>query len=114
MPYLQIQSNLTIANPQAEELLQRASTTVASELNKPEQYVMVVMAPTVPMLFAGENTPAVFMQLKSIGLSESQTPGLSKALCNLAHDTLGVAADRVYIEFVDAPRKMWGWNGTTF
>jgi len=27
---------------------------------------------------------------------------------------LGLPADRVYIEFADAPRSMWGWNGGTF
>ena len=27
---------------------------------------------------------------------------------------LGVPADRVYIEFADAKRHMWGWDGGTF
>ena len=26
----------------------------------------------------------------------------------------GIAGDRIYIEFADAPRRMWGWNGGTF
>jgi phenylpyruvate tautomerase PptA (4-oxalocrotonate tautomerase family) len=26
----------------------------------------------------------------------------------------GVDPERVYIEFTDAPRKMWGWNNGTF
>ena len=114
MPYLKIQTNQEIAPEQSSSWLKQASSLVADQLGKPERYVMVVMEPPQPMVFAGSDDPTVFMELKSIGLSESQTPDLSNALCELAHETLGVAQDRIYIEFSDAPRKMWGWNGATF
>ena len=114
MPYLKIQSNREIPADQTQAFIQQASSVVAEKLGKPERYVMVAMEPVVPMLFAGTDDPTVFMELKSIGLSESQTPALSEALCNLAHDKFGVDTDRVYIEFADAPRKMWGWNSATF
>ncbi|MEE8343261.1 MAG: phenylpyruvate tautomerase MIF-related protein [Gammaproteobacteria bacterium] len=39
---------------------------------------------------------------------------MSQALCGLMQQELGVAQDRVYVEFSDVPRKMWGWNGGTF
>ena len=54
------------------------------------------------------------LELKSIGLPQDRTTELSKALCKLVHDEFGVRPDRVYIEFADAPRTMWGWNGGTF
>jgi len=114
MPYLKIQTNRELTAEQSSDWLKRASSLVAEQLGKPERYVMVAMEPPVPMVFAGSDDPAVFMELKSIGLSETQTPDLSNALCELAHETVGVAQDRVYIEFADAPRKMWGWNGATF
>lgn len=114
MPYLKIQSNRELGATEGKAFIQKASGLVADKLGKPERYVMVAMEPPVPMVFAGSDEPAVFMELKSIGLSESQTPELSNALCELAHEELGVATDRVYIEFADAPRKMWGWNGATF
>ena len=114
MPYLKIQTNRELTAEQSSDWLKRASNLVAEQLGKSERYVMVAMEPPVPMVFAGSDDPAVFMELKSIGLSESQTPDLSNALCELAHETVGVAQDRVYIEFADAPRKMWGWNGATF
>lgn len=114
MPYLKIQTNQTVPAEQSSGLLKQASAIVADQLGKPERYVMVSLEPPVPMVFAGSEEPAVFMELKSIGLSESQTPALSEALCQLATEAFSVAMDRVYIEFADAPRKMWGWNGTTF
>ena len=114
MPYLKIQSNQPVEEANASAFIKRASKIVAQQLSKPENYVMVALDPPVPMVFAGDDTPAVFMELKSIGLSEAQTPALSAALCSLVEEELGVDAGRVYIEFADAPRKMWGWNRATF
>lgn len=113
MPYLKIQTNQTIKPDQAGTLISKASKLVASELGKPESYVMVALAPPVPMLFAGNNEPTAYLELKSIGLAESHTAGLSKALCDLMMD-LNISQNRVYIEFTDAPRAMWGWDGKTF
>lgn len=114
MPYLKIQTNQAIDAAAGKSLLARASQLVAGELGKPESYVMVALADNTPMLFAGDDAPLAYLELKSIGLPESKTAALSAALCSLMEDGIGVARDRVYIEFADAPRAMWGWNSTTF
>ena len=113
MPYLKIQTNQAVTPDQAQALISKASNLVASELGKPESYVMVAFPPPVPMLFAGTDEPTAYLELKSIGLPESKTANLSKALCNLMAD-LNISPNRVYIEFADAPRAMWGWDGRTF
>ncbi len=114
MPYLKIQTNQNILSSVEQTLLREASALVASELGKPESYVMVNIDPTRPMLFAGTDDPAAYMELKSIGLAGSQTKKLSSALCNLIHNKLDIPTERIYIEFADAPRSMWGWNNSTF
>ena len=114
MPYLKIQTNQDIGASDAQNLLREASTLVASELGKPENYVMVNIEPTRPMLFAGTDAPTAYMELKSIGLAESQTKNLSAALCRLINNKLGISTERIYIEFANAPRSMWGWNNSTF
>lgn len=113
MPYLKIQTNQTISPEQSADLLTEASKLVAGELGKPESYVMVAIEPPVPMLFAGKDDPLAYLELKSIGLPEAKTAGLSQALCGLM-ESVGVSKERVYIEFADAERAMWGWNGATF
>lgn len=112
MPYLKIHTNQTISDSSA--LLQKASQLVARELGKAEGYVMVEIAGERQMLFAGSSAPLAYVELKSIGLPASATGGLSAALCNLLSSELGLDAGRIYIEFADAPRNMWGWNGDTF
>ncbi|HEB78063.1 MAG TPA: hypothetical protein ENI90_06025, partial [Methylothermaceae bacterium] len=42
------------------------------------------------------------------------TQPLSRFLCDFLQNQLNIAPDRVYIEFIDIPRKFWGWNGSTF
>jgi phenylpyruvate tautomerase len=114
MPYLKIQTNQAINPDQAQALISKASKLVATELGKPENYVMVALSPPVPMLFAGTDAPTAYLELKSIGLPSSRTGNLSQALCTLIENDLAISKDRVYIEFADAPRAMWGWNGSTF
>jgi len=114
MPYLKIQSNMAIDKDDATSLLAEASKLVARELGKPENYVMVALEPPQPMLFAGSDAPLAYLELKSIGLPESKTASLSAALCTLVENKTGIPAKRIYIEFADAPRAMWGWDGGTF
>ena len=114
MPLLKIQTNSPYPAEQANALLAKASRRVAEALGKPERYVMVSLETNPHMLFAGDGAPLAYLELKSIGLPEGRTAELSAMLCGLVAENLGVAADRVYIEFADAPHKMWGWNGGTF
>jgi len=111
---LNIRTNVSIDTDTARELAQWASARLASALGKPEGYVMVAVEPGVTMSFAGSPDPTAYLELKSIGLAESQTADLSQMLCAMMQEKLGVPQDRTYIEFADAPRKMFGWNGGTF
>ena len=83
-------------------------------LGKPERYVMISLDPACSMLFAGEEAPLAYLELKSIGLPGDQTRTFSADLCRLVSEEIGVPAERIFIEFTDAPRSMWGWNGATF
>ena len=114
MPYLRIQTNKEIDEASKASFLDHASKLVAEQLGKPESYVMVDFAPRRPMRFAGRDDACAYLELKSIGLPETRTRSLSEALCGAVESELGVPADRVYIEFADAPRAMWGWNKGTF
>ena len=114
MPFLRIQTNHPLSEADARSLAGSSSAVVAEQLGKPERYVMTSVETNPAMLFAGNDAPLAYLELKSIGLPESITADLSKALCELVSSATGIAPDRIYIEFADAPRKMWGWNGGTF
>ena len=114
MPLLKIQTNVKIPDDQHHTLLTRASSTTASILGKPEAYVMATLESNPDMLFAGSAEPLAYLELKSIGLPEDGKKALSSSLCQLITDQLSIDTDRIYIEFTNAERHMWGWDGDTF
>ncbi|NOX75242.1 MAG: hypothetical protein GXP17_01185 [Gammaproteobacteria bacterium] len=114
MPYLKIQTNQALDESDQQRLMVAASTLVAQQLGKSERCVMVAIDAARPMMFAGATSPLAYLELKSIGLSEHTTAELSKHLCTLVTEQLNIAPDRIYIEFANAQRHMWGWDGGTF
>ena len=114
MPLLKIQTNRQLSAEDCSDLLKNLSMTVAQALGKPERYVMIVLEENQSMLFAGSDDPMAFLELKSIGLPVQITGDLSATLCGTIGFSLDIPTDRIYIEFADAERAMWGWNSTTF
>jgi phenylpyruvate tautomerase PptA (4-oxalocrotonate tautomerase family) len=114
MPLLRIQTNHALDTDTQQALIRKASAAVAGMLGKPERYVMVSFERNPAMLFGGSDAPLAYLELKSIGLPQAKTTEFSSRLTTLLGDETGLPADRVYIEFADAERSMWGWNGGTF
>jgi len=114
MPVLKITSNTRVPSDKVAGFLKQCSTQVASILSKPESYVMVSYQHNANMLFAGQDHPMAYLELKSIALPQDKTTLLSEQLCSVIQAQLGTPFDRVYIEFSDAQRHMFGWNGKTF
>jgi phenylpyruvate tautomerase len=114
MPYLKLNTNLTIDNAQSPKLLSQLSQLVAQETGKPELYVMIELNADRWMLFAGSNDPLAYLECKSIGLSPQQAKALSARLSQLLETALRIPPDRIYIEFNNCPAELWGWNGSTF
>ncbi len=112
MPVLHIHTNISIDHQ--SDFLAQASSTVASALGKPESYVMVLFSECKPMSFAGTQEPTAFVELKSLGLNDTQTKDLSDKLCSFLETTLDIEPSRIYIEFSSPERAMFGWNKSTF
>jgi hypothetical protein len=75
---------------------------------------MVYLECSADMLFSADERPLAYLELKSIGLPEDRAARFSESLCHLMEQHLGVPRERVYIEFSNASRNLWGWNGATF
>ena len=114
MPYLTVTSNQALSPEKEVGLAEELSRRCTDWLGKSEAYVMVVVKSEVSMIFAGSAEPAAFAELFSIGLPAEEGPRLSEALCGFIGKALNVPEDRIYLNFHDAPREQWGWNGGTF
>jgi phenylpyruvate tautomerase len=115
MPLAKITTSAKPAPEQKSALLGRLSKLLATELGKPEAYVMTAVEGGVAMTFGGTDAPATYVEIKNVGrFTAEQTKKLSAALCRELEAGLGVPAARTYIEFADAAGHLWGFDGDTF
>jgi phenylpyruvate tautomerase PptA (4-oxalocrotonate tautomerase family) len=95
-------------------VLGKFSSGVAEMLGKHESYVMVQLQHNAMMLFAGSDAPLAYAELKSIALPQEHTADFSARLCSLIASELNIPENRIYIEFSDLQRHLFGWSGKTF
>jgi phenylpyruvate tautomerase PptA (4-oxalocrotonate tautomerase family) len=114
MPLLKLETTVALPEEQGKPLLAALSKAVAATIGKPEQYIMVTISQSA-MLMSGKAGDAAFVDIRSIGgLSGETNRKLSQQICKLLKDSLGIAADRVYLNFTNVEADNWGWNGSTF
>lgn len=116
MPLINVYTSAPpLAPARAEALLQSLSKTLASELGKPESYVMTCLMPPVRMTFGGSDAPACYAEIKNIGtLSQDTTARLSRVLCGSLSTALDVPQNRIYLEFACLEPHLFGFDGDTF
>jgi phenylpyruvate tautomerase PptA (4-oxalocrotonate tautomerase family) len=114
MPYFSIETNQTTERASNPELMKKTSAFIAGLLGKPESYVMISIKPRTPLIFGGSDAPAAFVRLESIGLPRDRCADLSAELCRYIEEELDVPRDRIFVDFRDLERNMFGWNGKTF
>ena len=114
MPYLSILTNARLADARQSELLAAASRIVASQLGKPENYVMASIAPAQQLAFAGSEEPAAFVELRSIRFLDAKRGSLCAELTDLIAEFCGIAKDRIFLVMLDVDAKLWGHDGKTF
>jgi len=112
MPLLEISTNTTIDDQQ--KIAEQASKLTADLLGKPESYVMVKLQPEQILMFAGSSEPAAHIKLKSLDLPENRTADFSDSICSFISSQLNIDSTRIYIEFTNPERHMWGWDKRTF
>jgi len=114
MPLLKITTSVPPASEHGK-LLADLSQLCADRLGKPESYVMTAIEHPSLMTFGGSTNPACYVELKNVGRFTSElTQRLSAELCERLSAGLGVARNRIYIEFADAEGYLWGYDGETF
>ena len=114
MPLLKLETTVPLPVEKGKPLLAALSKAVASTIGKPEQYVMVTVSQSA-MLMSGKAGDAAFVDIHSIGgLNGETNRKLSEQVCKLLKDSLGIAPERVYLNFTDVEAGNWGWNGSTF
>lgn len=113
MPFVAIETNVVFAPERKSSFLSALAAHVADMLDKPLKFVMVSLR-SAEMHFGTDSAPTAFVELKSISLQRQQCAAHSASLCAFLERELGVAPQRVYIQFSILDGPLFGWNSATF
>lgn len=111
MPLFKILTNTDVAD--RKTFISKASAEIAQILGKPEKYVMVIFIPNLDLLFSSSPEPALYVELKSIGLPKDKTGEITRKMMEFLSSETGISPSRMFIEFTDVQRNLWGWNNDT-
>jgi len=115
MPMVKVTASVETDQGAKEELALELSAICARDTGKPERYVAVFVETGAVASFGGETGAAAFVEARGIGgMSPDVVGNLSSDICSAIESALGIPGDKVYINFMDVPASMWGWNGSTF
>ena len=113
MPLLKLQTTVAIPADKRKGLMSSLSKAVAATIGKPEQYVMVTVDQG-SIIISGSEGDAAFVDIRSIGgLTGEVNRKLSQQVSKLLGDSLGIAPERVFLNFTDVPASHWGWKNAT-
>ncbi len=115
MPLICLKLSATLNKDQQTQLSTKLSSIVAGQLGKPESYMMVILEPQTPILFAQSQEPAAFADIRSVGsISGDQAKRLSRAITDAIATLANIRTDRIYLNFSGLSGAMWGYDGATF
>ena len=115
MPLIKLQMSEKCEIELKESLCKELSRVCASEIGKPESYVMSLVEDDAVVCFGGVVDKAAFVEVKSIGgLSADVNTRLSYAICACIEEKTGICGSKIYINFTNVDPSSWGFNGSTF
>jgi phenylpyruvate tautomerase PptA (4-oxalocrotonate tautomerase family) len=115
MPTFILRTSSTINDQQNKTIRKDAVDILSQELGKSKEFIITLIHDSVALKFGQSEALCAYLEVKSVGtLSPEQTTAMSDRICNALQRILSIPPDRIYIEFQESSRHLWGWNGKTF
>lgn len=116
MPLIKLHCSNRLEKSDFDLLSKSLSKSISSILNKSEDYIMIIFQLSDFQSFGTcSESPSAFLEFKNVGVFPPEvTSLLSAVITKLLVESLGLCQRRVYIDFQNSERHLWGWNGDTF
>ena len=116
MPLIIVHCSTELKKDTLHSLSSSLTELTAQVLDKSVDFVMTVFQKTELQSFGLDtDSPSLFIEVKNVGaLSAETTSALSSKISALCSELINVQSSRIYIDFQESPRHLWGWNGKTF
>ncbi len=114
MPAVILKVAKKCSDEQKDYLCKNLSKICATNIGKPEQYMMAVVDDNAMIYFGGEKQNAAFVDVRSSGgLDNDVNSAITKYICELLSESLDIEPTSVYINFTNMERAFWGSDGKT-
>lgn len=112
MPYISVKTNKDISALK-EELKTQMGQAITAVPGKNEAWLMVEIQDKLDLYFKGSDAPCVMFDVSIFGsASDSAYNELTKILCSVSNDLLGISGDRTYVKYAEVDH--WGYNSFNF
>lgn len=114
MPFISTKTNKTITKDTAKALKEAYASAIELLPGKTEKWLMLSFEGDTQMAFHGDmDSPMAFLTVSLVGsASDEAYDALTKRLCGIMGETLGIASDMVYVKYEEVDH--WGWDNINF
>ena len=113
MPYIDVTTNVPLEKAEIEALKSDLGDAITLIPGKSEGWLMVGVTPGSDLFFKGSDAPCAMFDVSIFGSADSSAyDALTKRICSISSERLGVSADRTYVKYSEYSR--WGWNNMNF
>ncbi|XP_043701878.1 macrophage migration inhibitory factor homolog [Telopea speciosissima] len=102
MPCLNLSTNVSLDGVDTSPIFSEAIKAIANIIGRPESYVMVLLKGSIPISFNGNNEPAAFGEVISMGGINSEVKKkLISAIGTILETKLSVPKSRFFLKVFD-------------
>ena len=114
MPFISTKTNKTITKETAKALKEAYASAIELLPGKTEKWLMLSFEGDTAMAFHGDmDSPMAFLTVSLVGSAPDEAyDALTKRLCTVMGDTLGISSDMVYVKYEEVDH--WGWDNINF
>lgn len=111
MPFINVMTNSEIKDKTA--LKNELGKAIEAIPGKSEAWLMVKTEDKSDMYFKGSDEPCAMFEVAIFGKStDAAFDDLTKRICKISEEQLGVKAERTYVKYSEIDR--WGYNNFNF
>lgn len=114
MPFIDCKLNFKITKEQKDGIKTKLGKAIEMIPGKSESWLMIGFIDDYTLYFKGnDNEKTAFIDIKIFGsASEDSYLKLTKEICTIFYEVIGIKSERVYITYSEI--NNWGWNGGNF
>ena len=114
MPFINSKVSVSVSDEKQESIKVKLGQAISLIPGKSEQWLMVGFEDYYSLYFrGGKEEKVAFGEVKIFGqASESAYEALTKAICEIYQEELGISPDKTYVQYEEVSH--WGWNGKNF